>query len=238
MIIGGIDKLTLIDYPGELAAIIFTQGCNFRCHHCYNPMLVVPNTLGKANNKDHPQSISEGDLFEFLKNRAKKIDAIVISGGEPTIHNDLPSFIKKIKQIGFKIKLDSNGSNSTMINKLINRNLIDYIAMDIKAPLSKYSCTTNSINNLNEIKKSITILLKGQIPYEFRTTTLPKAHTIDDFHEMGKLIKGAKLWYIQNFKNNTELINLKFKNEKQFSEKKLQDLIKIGNLYVKNCILR
>lgn len=238
MIIGGIDKLTLIDYPGEIAAIVFTQGCNFRCHHCYNPMLVVPNTLGKAKNEDHPQSISEGDLFEFLKSRQNKIDAVVVSGGEPTLHADLPIFIKNIKDLNFKIKLDTNGSNPIMLRKLIEEKLIDYVAMDIKAPLNNYSKITNTKINLPQIQKSIKILLNGLTPYEFRTTTLPKAHTLNDFHEMGKSIKGAKFWYIQNFINNTKLINPTFNKEQSFTEDNLHKIVKIGSLYTQICKLR
>lgn len=238
MVIGALDKLTLLDYPGELAAIIFTQGCNFRCHFCYNPMLVVPESHGKASNKDYPPKLSEGNLFSFLKNRIGKIDAVVISGGEPTIHSDLPAFISRIKSIGYKIKLDTNGTNSSILNHLIKERLIDYVAMDIKAPIDKYKDIVNTSTELHDVEKSIKILIEGSIPYEFRTTALPKVHNINDFEEMGKMIHEAKLWYLQNFRGNTELINPNFKKELGFTSTEIAEILKIGNKYVNKFILR
>ena len=238
MIIGGINKLTLIDYPGELAAIVFTKGCNFRCHHCYNPLLVVPEYTGTHINKSHPQINSEGDFLGFLKTRLGKINAVVVSGGEPTIHKDLPIFIKKIKDLGLKVKLDTNGTNPIMLSSLIKNNLINYVAMDIKAPLNDYKKIINTEVDLIQIQKSIKILLDTSIDYEFRSTLLPKQHSLDDIHNMGMLINGAKLWYIQNFKSNTDLVDLSFNEERSFNEIELKEIVAVGTKYVQNCKLR
>ena len=238
MIIGALDKLTLLDYPGELAAIVFTKGCNFRCDYCYNPMLVVPGTLGKASEKDYPPNISEGDLFSFLKIRFGKIDAVVITGGEPTIHKDLPDFIEKIKNIGYKVKLDTNGTNPDVLEYLLKKELIDYVAMDIKSSLEKYSKVINTEVELSKIQKSVKILLDENILYEFRTTTLPRVHSLDDFHGMGELINGARLWYIQDFEGSTSLINPEFRKEKSFSNLDLNKVLEIGSKYVQICKLR
>jgi len=163
MLIGGLEKLTLIDYPGEVAAIIFTQGCNFRCQFCYNPMLVWPLEDSKMKYRKDHSLIEESDLFAFLRSRVGKLDGVVITGGEPTLHADLPEFINKIKALGYKVKLDTNGTNQEMLEKLINipltrgQNLIDYIAMDLKAPLDKYEKVTGAKVSLANIKKSVKI---------------------------------------------------------------------------------
>lgn len=236
MIIGGLQKLTLIDYPGEIAAVVFTQGCNFKCHFCYNPMLVVPNYTGSIQ-KNH-SLIKESDFFAFLKNRKNKLDAVVISGGEPTIHKDLPEFIKKIKKLGFKIKLDTNGTNPKMLKNIINNKLINYIAMDLKAPPEKYKKTTNSKNNLSNILESIKIIMTSNIDYEFRTTIVPKLLKHADIDKMGKTIKGAKNWYLQKFKPDTNLINKKFENQTTYNDDVLKQMALIGNKYVNNCKVR
>ena len=143
MIIGGLQKISLLDYPGHISAIIFTQGCNFRCPFCYNPMLVEPAGSGKSKylekikQKDYP-TIEEDNLFAFLKKRQGKLDAVVITGGEPTIHRDLPNFLNKIKKLDYKIKLDTNGTNPLLLQQLIKKKLVDYIAMDIKSSFDNY----------------------------------------------------------------------------------------------------
>ena len=138
MIIGGLEKLTLLDYPDHLAAIIFTSGCNFRCRYCYNPMLVLPDKKGGDKNKKDLNSIGNEDLFLFLKERFGKLEGVVITGGEPTLHHDLPDFIKKIKDLGYLVKLDTNGTNPEMLATLIKNKLVDYISMDIKADFNNY----------------------------------------------------------------------------------------------------
>lgn len=240
MIIGGLEKLTLLDYPDHLAAIIFTQGCNFRCHFCYNPMLVLPLTGEDLKIKKEKgfSPLSTEDLFLFLKERFGRLEGVVITGGEPTMHPDLPSFIKQIKDIGYLVKLDSNGTNPEMLKELINEKLIDYIAMDLKAPLDKYEETTGVKLDYNNIKKSVKIITKSGLPYEFRTTVVPGLLVSDDFDKMGELIKGASKWYLQNFKSDTDLVDANYKQQKGYTAKDMKAFAEIGKKYVSLCEVR
>ncbi len=236
MVIGGLEKFSLIDYPGHLSAIVFTKNCNFRCHFCYNPMLVWPDT-GDRIQEDHP-IINEDDLLDFLKSRIGKLDAVVITGGEPTLHSDLPGFITKIKEMKFKVKLDTNGTNPQMIAKLIEDNLIDYIAMDLKAPLDKYDLVVGVQPDIKKIKNSIFILMEGKLPYEFRTTIVPELLNKNDIKKMGETIKGAKQWYLQQFISETDLVNKNFNNAPSYTEEELKKMEEIGCAYVELCKLR
>ena len=269
MNIGGIEKLTLIDFPGEIAAIVFTQACNFRCQFCYNPMLVLsasernwPKGLGKDYIKKDHSLIPESDLFSFLKSRIGKISGVVITGGEPTLQSDLPEFIGKIKEMGFKVKLDTNGTIPEMIKMLIgnqeigrlgkkdqeisnsqipkfpNSQIIDYLAMDIKAPLDKYEDVVGVKVDKEKIKKSIKLIMESGIPYEFRTTLVPGLHTKDDIAKVGELIKGADKWFLQFFKSDTELINKDFEGKNKFTSKEMEEMKKIAEKYVERVEIR
>ncbi len=256
MIIGGLQKFSLLDYPEHLSAIIFTKGCNFSCQFCYNPMLVWPacnanmagrpeevgklkntSSLEEENKKVYSQ-ILEDDLFGFLKSRVKKLDAVVITGGEPTIQPDLGEFIYKIKKLGFKVKLDTNGTNPEMLNKLIKEKLVDYIAMDIKSGERNYDLITRVSPDLSKIKKSIIILKEASLPYEFRTTVVPELINIEDVKEIGELIKGANRWYLQKFKSDTELLNKEFEGFEPYSNKKMEEICRIASKYVEECGIR
>jgi len=246
MLIGGLQKFSLLDYPGYLSAIIFTQGCNFKCQFCYNPMLVV------VSQKDHHPKIKEDDLFAFLKKRIGKLDAVVITGGEPTTHADLPKFIAEIKKLGYLVKLDTNGSCPKMLQKLIELKLIDYIAMDIKAPENKYKKIVGVPVDFDKIKKSVKIIMESGLPpadaptsvktmagkYEFRTTIVPGLLSKNDIKEIGKTIKGADKWYLQQFKSDTDLVNKKMEKVKPYSDKELQEMREAGRKYVKKCEVR
>lgn len=235
MKIGGLEKLSLLDYPDNIAAIVFTQGCNFRCGFCYNPMLVWPTD---KKNKKGLSLIKEKDLFLFLESRLNRLDGVVISGGEPTIHKDLPGFIKKIKNLGLLVKLDSNGTNPEMLAKLWQEKLIDYVAMDLKAPWEKYEKVVGSKVNCSLIKKSAKMLIGKRIPHEFRTTLVPIFHQEDDIAKMGEAIKGASAWYLQKFIASDNLLNPVFSEIKPYNDKKMRELAKIGQKYVKNCKAR
>ncbi len=246
MVIGGLQKFSLLDYPNKISAIIFTQGCNFRCHFCYNPMLVQPQSkesqVGKVkyspqgDQEDH--QINEDDLFVFLKSRIGKIQAVVITGGEPTLHPDLPDFIFKIKKMGFLVKLDTNGTNPKMIKNLIDKNLIDYIAMDLKAPLKRYQEIAGVNMDFQNIPKSVKIIMKSKLPYEFRTTISPNFFSTQDIEEMGAIIKGASQWYLQKFKSDTPLVNKKLEGLAPVTDREMEELAKIGSKYVKHCEAR
>ena len=249
MIIGGLQKFSLLDYPDQIAAIVFTQGCNFRCQFCYNPMLVWP--MSKQKKSDEPTNkektkktkkghslLSENDLFRFLKNRTGKLDAIVITGGEPTIHKDLPEFIKKIRKMGFKIKLDTNGTNPEMIKKLIKEKAVDYIAMDIKTSFANYKKATGVDIDLKNIKKAIIIIKESKVPHEFRTTVVPSLVDKKDIDSIGKMIEKAEKWYLQEFKQDKDLVNEEFKKIKPITKKELTEMKKTAQKYVKICELR
>lgn len=245
MKIGGLEKMTLIDFPGEIAAIVFTQGCNFRCQFCYNPMLVwpilqdselkYPSIDGKSG--DH-SSIDESGLFAYLESRKGKLDGVVITGGEPTLHPDLPEFIEKIREMGFKIKLDSNGTNPEMLKKIFSRKLVDYVAMDIKAPIDRYQEIVNVKVNKEDIKESIDIIINSGVPYEFRTTLVPGLASVEDVEKMGELISGANKWYLQAFKSDVDLMNKDLQGGRAFSPTEISAMQVIGQKYVQECIVR
>lgn len=240
MKIGGLEKLSVLDYPDHLAAIIFTQGCNFRCHFCYNPLLVLPRKgEDKKNIKEKGFStLSTENLFLFLKERFGRLDGVVITGGEPTMQVDLPSFLKKIKKIGYHIKLDTNGTNPEMLDKLLQEKLIDYIAMDLKAPLNKYESTVGVKVNCNNLKKSVKIIIKSGLPHEFRTTAVPGLLVKEDIVKMGELIKGANNWFLQAFKSDTDLIDHVYQAIKPFSTKEMNELVTLGREAAGVCSLR
>lgn len=225
--IGGFQKSSLIDYPEKISAIIFTQGCNFRCPYCHNPELI--------GNKDSLIPVDE--ILEFLNGRVGKLDGVVITGGEPTLHKDLPDFIKQIKQLNFCVKLDTNGTNPKMLQNLINDNLIDYVAMDVKAPLSKYSEVMGTSIDTEKIQKSISILKTSNIDYEFRTTVVKSQLNSDDFENIAKLISGSKKYYLQRFLPTKTLDNL-FKQEKTYSDEEFAPIIDKLRTRIKQVELR
>ena len=229
MVIGGFQRFSLIDYPGKICAIIFTQGCNFRCPYCHNPELV------NARRPQHP--IPEEDVFSFLKKRRNKLDAVVITGGEPILQVDLLEFLEKIKTMGYLIKLDTNGSDPRVIEKIIDRRLADYLAMDVKAPLEKYQEITNSNIDYDEIKQSIRLIMHSGIDYEFRTTIVKSQLSEENILEIGKLIRGAKLYVLQRFVPS-KVIDPKFLNELTFSDGKLKALQDTLKDLVVQCIVR
>lgn len=226
---GGLEKFTLIDYPGKVACMVYTIGCNFRCPYCHNPELVdetVENTM------------SEGYILHFLSQRIGILDGIVITGGEPTMHGQkLLDFILKVKNLGFKVKLDSNGTDPEFLARVIDNNLVDYIAMDIKSPLSKYSQTVARAVNINSIRKSIEILIGSGIDYEFRTTVVKSLINIEDFEEIGKEIKGAKKYFLQKF-IPTKILNPQFRKKVSFDDDEMREIQKKMSKYVETCSIR
>lgn len=206
MLIGGLHKLTLIDFPDKVAAVVFAYGCNFDCGFCHNVLMKKGRT---EEDENFFGQIPEEEFFSFLKERVGLLDGVCISGGEPTLYEDLPEFIKKIKELGFAVKLDTNGTNPQMLKKLISQNLIDYVAMDIKAPLTEvaYAKATNKKIDqlLPRVKESIEILLRGEVDYEFRTTTDKKVLAPEEILEIIKSINGAKRYYLQNVVRREEL---------------------------------
>lgn len=229
MLIGGFQKFSLIDYPGKICAIVFTQGCNFRCPFCHNPELVNPELFQGL--------IPEGEVLSFLERRKGKLDAIEITGGEPTLQPDLIDFIEKIKELGFLVKLDSNGSNPEMLKRLIKLKLVDYISMDVKAPLERYQEITKSNIDADKIKQSIGLIMASGLDYELRTTVVKSQLTPDDILEIGKLIRGAKVYILQRFVPSKTL-NPKFLQETTYSDEEFEHLKKALKNYVAECTVR
>lgn len=209
-------------------------------------MLVAWPIDGKfKKQKGHPSVIEEDDLFVFLKSRINKLEAVVITGGEPTIQPDLPDFIAKIKNLGYSVKLDTNGSNPEMIKNLIDKKLVDYIAMDIKAPKDKYKKITGKFVDFDKIKKSVKIIMESGLPpsnwagkYEFRTTAVPGLLDKNDIIKIAKIIKGARVWYLQRFKGDVDLVNGKLKDVKPFTNADMKEMREIAGKYVKKCEIR
>ena len=229
--IGGLQKLTLIDYPGKLAATVFLIGCNFRCPFCYSSELVLPEKI-----KKQPR-ITEKELLKFLKDRKKLIDGVVLCGGEPTTSRNLVPFIKKIKKMRFFVKLDTNGSDPALLKKLIDKKLIDYVAMDIKGPKEKYSKIVGTKVDIKKIQKSIDILKEGKVDYEFRSTIVPALHQKEDVIEMAKWIRGAKRYFLQNFRPE-KTIDPNFEKIKPYPLKYLLEIHNAIVPFFEVCLVR
>lgn len=220
MLIGGLQKLTLIDYPGKIACTVFTVGCNFRCPFCHNPELIDPSKFKLS------EIIEEKSFFDFLNARRGLLDGICITGGEPTLYPDLPEFIKKIKALRFLVKLDTNGTKPEMLTALIADKLVDCIAMDIKTALQKdlYEKVTGSAVDFENIKKSIEIIMQSGLEYEFRTTVVPGLHTKNDILSIAEEIRGAKKYYLQQFVAGEKIFNPDFRKIKSYPGEFLREV--------------
>lgn len=196
MLIGGFQKMTMLDYPGKVACTIFTYGCNFRCPFCHNATLVI----------DEAQLFSVDEILSYLNKRKGILDGVCISGGEPLLQKDLFEFIAKIKELGLLVKLDTNGSYPDKLREAIDRGLIDYVAMDIKTSKDNYSKVADVNVKIEDIEKSVQILLENKVDYEFRTTVVKEMHTKEDFEKISEWLKGAKRYFLQCFKDNENLI--------------------------------
>ena len=227
MRLGGLQKCSLIDYPGKLSAIVFTIGCNFRCPYCHNPELV----------DETADEISVENFLGWLQTRRGKLDAITVTGGEPTMHTDLLDFLGQIKRLGFLVKLDSNGTHSAVLKEAIEAKLVDYIAMDIKAPLHKYEGTVARPVDISEMQKSIDLLKKAQVAYEFRTTVIKSLLPMEDFYSIGQTIAGADVYYLQKFVP-TKLLNPAFLKKTTYSDEEFAKIKSIMDTYVTACHIR
>lgn len=191
MKIGGLQRVSLNDYPGKICATVFTQGCNFRCPYCHNPELVDPGQYGPV--------IPEEEVLSFLDKRRGKLEAVTVTGGEPTLQEDLGEFLGELKSRGYLIKLDTNGSNPETLSTMIDKRLVDYIAMDIKGPLDRYGQITSVKADTSRIRRSIQLIATSGIEHEFRTTVVRSQLALDDLLSMAKLIKQARLYVLQSF---------------------------------------
>ena len=225
MIFGGLQKLTLLDFPGAVACIVFTKGCNFLCPFCHNALL--------GNKVEQAQEIDEEEVISFLKKRTGVLEGVVITGGEPLLHPDLENFIVRVRELGYKVKLDTNGSRPEYLKSLVSKGLLDYVAMDIKNSLEKYHLTSGTDRvKIQDIEESIDFLLSGTVPYEFRTTVTAELHTTQDIVSIARRIEGADKYFLQNFTDSGDLVG---GGNRPVSEENLIEMCTFAKKYVKYC---
>lgn len=226
MILGGLQKLTLLDYPGKTACTVFTEGCNFRCPFCHNASLV----------KCRAQHIPADEFFSFLKKRQGLLDGVCVTGGEPLMHPDIEDFLAQIKELGYSVKLDTNGSFPEKLKSVVSKGLCDYVAMDIKNSKSKYLATAGVTRDiLADIEKSVSFLLSDAIDYEFRTTVVSPLHDHSDFYEIGNWIKGAKRYFLQNFIDSGDLLS---DGMQAYTKEQLESFALVLQGFVPNVVVR
>ena len=226
MTIGGIQKFSTVDYPGYTVASIFTIGCNMRCGYCHNPELVLPEQYAGA--------IPEEEIFEFLEKRRGLLDGVAISGGEPTMQEDLSDFIRRCKKIGFLVKLDTNGTNPGVLRELLQENLIDFVAMDIKGPLEKYSQIAARPIDIDAIRESIDLI--RTVPHEFRTTIVRGQLVPEDFESIGQLVHGADRFALQYFVPGTT-VSPQFNKRESFTKQEMDQARDIMSRHVQECVV-
>ena len=225
MLIGGFQKMTMLDYPGKVAATIFTYGCNFRCPFCHNATLVI----------DEAQLFSEEEILAYLNKRKGILDGVCISGGEPLLQKDIFEFIKKVRSLGLLVKLDTNGSYPEKLKEAIDSGLVDYVAMDIKTCRENYSKVADTGVKIEDIEKSVQLLLENKVDYEFRTTVVRELHTKEDFVKISSWIKGAKRYFLQSFKDSENLIG---NNLSAYTPQELESFLEVLKCNINEVSLR
>ena len=227
MKIHGLQKMTLLDFPGRVACTVFLGGCDFRCPYCHNFELVD----GSA-----PPIMDDNQLFAFLEKRRGLLDGVAITGGEPCLHRDLPDLMRRVREMGFSVKLDTNGAHPAMLSGILDEGLADYVAMDIKNSPEKYAATVGLASiDLGPIRESVDLLMRGQADYEFRTTVVDEFHADQDFEAIGAWIQGARQYFLQAF---TDRDSVPFGNLHAPSKEAMQRHLEIARKYVPNSFLR
>lgn len=228
MLISGLQKLTLLDYPGRLACTVFTGGCNFRCPFCHNAPLVLPERLS--------QDTDEEAVLRFLEKRRGVLEGVAVTGGEPLLHKDIGRFLEKVKALGYKIKLDTNGSFPDELSALIEGGLVDRVAMDVKNSPALYACTAGTELDMAAVERSKDLLLSGVVDYEFRTTAVKGLHTAESIEAAARWIQGAKEYYLQQFKDSGDVLSIE--GLSAFSEEEMRALAEAAGKYVPAVELR
>ena len=224
----GMQKMTLLDYPGYVACTLFTGGCNFRCPFCHNALLVL--------DLDENYTIPEEEVLAFLKKRQGLLDGVCVTGGEPLINKDIGDFFSKVKELGFKIKLDTNGTNPALLKELVSQNLVDYVAVDIKNSPEKYAETVGLKSfDMSSINETVNFLMTGSVDYEFRTTVTKQFHTEKSMEEAARFIRGAKRYFLQNFVDSGNLIGSGITGQ---SKEEMEKLLAVVKKYVSDSCLR
>ena len=199
MRISGLQKLTLLDFPGHTACTVFTGGCNYRCPFCHNAELVL-------RPEEQPE-IPEAEFFALLEKRRGLLDGVAVTGGEPTLQPDLPDFLRRIRKLGYAVKLDTNGTRPDLLKRLVEEGLVQYAAMDVKNSPARYAETAGTADpKLDRIRESAAFLMEGTVPYEFRTTVVQELHRPEDLREIGRWLRGAERYYLQGFADSGDLI--------------------------------
>ena len=228
MLIKGLQKTTLLDFPTKVACTVFTPGCNFRCPFCHNASLVIE--------PDCSQTVDTDAFFSYLKKRKGILDGVCITGGEPLLQKDVDVFIKDIRDLGFAVKLDTNGSFPEKLKYLIDQRLLDYVAMDIKSSISKYPLVCGSERFTEDVVKSVELLMSSDVEFEFRTTVVRELHSPSDFEEIGKWISGAPRYFLQQFKDSGDLIEKD--SFSAYSKEEMEKILEIVKKYIPNASLR
>ncbi len=231
MLIAGLEKLTLLDYPGKVSATVFTVGCNFRCGFCHNPELVDARQIKNLS------LIKEKNIFDFLKKRKGFLDGVCVTGGEPTLQKDLPEFIKKIKKMGYLVKLDTNGYQPKILTNLLEDNLLDFVAMDIKTSPQKYQQAVGKKIDVQKIFKSVELIKNSEINYEFRMTVVPKLAKLEDIKKISQWLDSVKSFVFQQFRND-KVLSPAYKKVKPYSEDQLEEFVAVAKEHFEKVELR
>jgi len=232
MIIGGLQKFSLIDYPDKICAVVFTQGCNFRCPYCHNPELVSLRRTGSA-----PGELKHKEILSFLDRRKGKLDAVTVTGGEPLLQSGLGNFLSAVKGLGYLVKLDTNGSLPSRLEELIQSKSIDYIAMDIKTSLDRYEYVIRRKVEKTKILDSIRLIMDSGLDYEFRTTVVRGLFEKDDFYKIGQLIRNSRLYVLQSFVPS-KVLDDRFLDMRGCSDEEINSHKEIMEGFVQRCVVR
>lgn len=224
MRIGGLQKLTLLDFPGKTACTVFLPGCNFRCPFCHNSSLLCDGAR-----------LDEEEFFRFLSARRGLLDGVAISGGEPLLSEGLEAFLKRIKSMGFLVKLDTNGSFPARLRSLLDAELVDYVAMDIKNAPARYAATCGAEGMLPAVEESVALLKENRVPCEFRTTVVAELHTAEDFHAVGAWLRGAERYFLQPFVDSGDILADGLHAP---SDELLQAALTVARTYIPNTNIR
>lgn len=228
MKICGFQKTTLLDFPGHVAATVFTGGCNFRCPFCHNAGLVL--------DPEEQPAIPEEEVLAHLRKRRGMLEGVCITGGEPTLQPDLAGFIVKLKELGYLVKLDTNGYRPRVLQELIEAKLVDYVAMDVKASVENYPAACGCAGmDVSRIEESIAILKSGRVPYEFRTTVVDGIHTLEEFESIGRLLEGSSAYYLQGFEESENVMCAGFR---AFPAETMKEMAEIAGKYVDKVEIR
>lgn len=234
MQIAAVQKLTLLDFPGKTACTVFTPGCDFRCGYCYNPELVLPELI-KKNKKNF---IPENKFFEFLEKRKGLLDGVCVTGGEPLLQKGLPEFLAKIRRLGFLTKLDTNGNQPEGLKKLLDKKLLDYIALDIKASPECYEKLVGSKDAAKKVQVSRDLIMQSGLEYELRTTLVKELHDAEEFKKILAFVKGAEKFFLQNFQAKHGCLDPKFEKYHGLSKKELKEMCEEARRVVGECGVR